>query len=121
MPTGWVGSTRRDRLPSNWGAITLKVLTRDHHQCQHIREDTGLPCLAPANQADHIIAGTDDDRLEALQALCKWHHDRKSGREGGLASGRSRRAKRDAAKPLHPGLVDTPHHQPQVSDDPPPF
>lgn len=107
MP-GWKGSTRRQTLPKDWPARVVYVLRRDRYRCQHIREDTGRKCGAPANQVDHIIrpaeGGTDDP--SNLQALCGWHHQQKSSREGGIASGAARRARRDAAKPQHPGLID---------------
>jgi 5-methylcytosine-specific restriction endonuclease McrA len=101
------GSNRQQTLPKDWPAI---VMRRDHHRCRHVREDTGRKCGRSANQVDHIVpytdGGTDDDRN--LQALCEYHHRQKSGREGGVASGRARRARRDAAKPIHPGLIDAP-------------
>ncbi|MFE0964073.1 MULTISPECIES: hypothetical protein [Streptomyces] len=55
---------------------------------------------------DHIIAG-DDHREANLRALCGWHHQRKSSREGGEAMAAKRRQiadrfKRDEA---HPGLL----------------
>jgi 5-methylcytosine-specific restriction enzyme A len=118
MATGWVGSNRRATLPLNWPEITLRILRRDHHRCQWVRYDTDRRCLRHANDVDHIIpysqGGSDDD--QNLQTLCPYHHGKKSGREGGLASGIARRARADAARPLHPGLSSTP--QPE---DPAPF
>ncbi|MBN9209342.1 MAG: HNH endonuclease [Microbacterium ginsengisoli] len=117
MPN-WASSTRRDTLPSDWPQRVAYVLRRDHHVCQHVREDTGRKCGRRARDVDHRIrpadGGTDDP--SNLQALCGWHHDQKSGREGGVASGRARRAKRDAAAPIHPGLVRSPDEL-----EPPPF
>jgi 5-methylcytosine-specific restriction protein A len=119
MPTGWVGSGRRQTLPVNWTTeIVPRILRRDHYRCQHIREDTQRKCGRRARDVDHIVnyasGGTDDDAN--LEALCAWHHGKKSGREGGIASGVSRRASRDAAKPTHPGLLDT-----APDRTPPPF
>lgn len=117
MPN-WKGSRRRQTLPTGWPAIQLRILNRDHHRCQHIREDTGRRCLARASDVDHIISygqgGSDAD--SNLQSLCTYHHRQKSGREGGLASGKTRRSRREAAKPLHPGIMADPHEF-----DPPPF
>ena len=126
MPTGWIGSNRRQLLPANWtNEIVPRILKRDHYRCQHIRYDTGEKCGRRASDVDHIIrpadGGTDDD--SNLQALCTYHHAQKTGREGGVASGRSRRAKRDAAKPIHPGLLapaDTGQHT-RTQEQPPPF
>lgn len=107
MPTGWKGSNRRAELPPDWPVTILRILRRDHHRCQWIRYDTGRRCLAKARDVDHRIAhsdgGTDQD--SNLWALCQYHHERKTGTEGGIASGKARRAKRDAAKPQHPGLM----------------
>jgi 5-methylcytosine-specific restriction protein A len=109
MPN-WEGSDRRQTLPKDWPTRVVRVLKRDRYRCRHIREDTGRRCGRHADQVDHIVSykdgGTDD--YSNLQALCEYHHLQKSGREGGLASGRARRARAKAAKPLHPGLIDTP-------------
>jgi 5-methylcytosine-specific restriction endonuclease McrA len=106
MPN-WIGSNRRTLLPADWPTIVKRILIRDHHRCQHVREDTQRKCGRRATDVDHITrpadGGTDDD--SNLQALCSYHHGQKTGREGGIASGRSRQAARDAAKPLHPGLL----------------
>lgn len=105
--SGWKGSTRHAELPAGWHITQPRILARDGYQCQHVRQDTGRLCLAPARDVDHIIShadgGSDDD--SNLHALCSYHHGRKSGREGGLASGVVRRARRAAAKPVHPGLA----------------
>jgi 5-methylcytosine-specific restriction protein A len=126
MPN-WEGSSRRQTLPPDWPVRQLTVLRRDHHRCQHVREDTGRKCGRRASDVDHIVSykdgGTDD--YPNLQALCTWHHGQKSGREGGVASGRARRAKRDAAKPVHPGLIEpiapTPTRRTPRTTQRPPF
>lgn len=103
MPN-WEGSDRRDRLPDNWPELRVAVLTRDRYKCQHFREDLGRRCLLKARDVDHIEAN-DDHRMTNLQALCGYHHDKKSGREGGIASGVARRAARDAKKKPHAGYL----------------
>jgi 5-methylcytosine-specific restriction protein A len=103
MPN-WQGSDRRARLPEDWAERRQLVLIRDRHRCQHVREDTGKPCLVRARDVDHVIANDNHD-LSNLQALCGWHHDQKSGREGGIASGKARRATRDAKKKPHAGYL----------------
>jgi 5-methylcytosine-specific restriction endonuclease McrA len=106
MP-GFEGSDRRRTLPADWPTIVKRILIRDHHRCQHIREDTQRKCGRRASDVDHIISykqgGTDDD--SNLQALCAYHHGKKTGREGGTASGRARAARRTAEQPVHPGLL----------------
>lgn len=115
MP-GWKGSNRRQELPKDWPAIVMTVLRRDHHRCQHRREDTGRKCGRHANQVDHIIRPADGgtDHPSNLQALCEWHHQRKSSSEGGTASAIARRARRDEDKPLHPGLIDAVAEEPRA-------
>lgn len=96
----WSTSNRRASLPPGWDRLRLVVLARDHHECQHVRAGTGKPCLAYANQCDHIDRkGTDD--LSNLQALCSYHHGVKSSREGG----RARAAAAGTTTPApHPGI-----------------
>lgn len=125
MPN-WEGSGRRHTLPADWAVRQLTTLRRDHHRCQHIREDTQRKCARRANHVDHIIpysqGGTDE--YSNLQSLCDWHHNRKSGSEGGKASAIVHKAKREAAKPMHPGLMPTHIAEPappQTDQDAPPF
>lgn len=121
MPTGWEGSDRRRTLPDDWAVRQLTVLRRDHHRCQHIRIDTERRCLRQARDVDHIIpnsqGGTDD--YSNLMALCSYHHSQKSGREGGIASGKAKRARAEKARPMHPGLMPAP--EPVRDDGPAPF
>lgn len=101
---GWRNSTRKDTLPPDWERRRKFVLNRDQHRCQHVRYDTDRKCGAPANQCDHI-----DDRLDHsyanLQALCEWHHNQKSGRQGGLAAQSRRRKDETRTEHRHPGLL----------------
>jgi hypothetical protein len=41
--------------------------------------------MLPATDVDHIVAG-DDHEPSNLQALCRFHHARKSAREGASAA-----------------------------------
>lgn len=100
----WKGSDRKSRLPSDWPRIRTAVLVRDRYRCQHERADTGALCLAKARDVDHIH-GDDDHRMQSLQSLCGYHHDQKSGREGGIASGKARREARDKKKKPHAGYL----------------
>lgn len=96
----WDSSDRRSRLPADWAIQRLRVLRRDGYRCQ-ARDSTGRLCAAPANQADHIERG-DDHSLDNLQALCQWHHARKSSHEGNAARRPRARQRRDPEP--HPGL-----------------
>lgn len=122
--TGWKGSQRRAELPPDWHITQPRILRRDHHACQHVRADTGRKCGARARDVDHIVphhlGGGDEDAN--LQALCPHHHSKKSGQEGGIASGKARAKKAAGSKPLHPGLLATPARRPAPSNnEPPPF
>lgn len=103
MPN-WEGSDRKARLPADWHIIRIRILERDSYACRHVRTDTGRRCGARANQVDHVHAD-DDHRDSNLQALCEYHHAKKSGREGGLASGAARREKKANSAKKHPGLL----------------
>lgn len=98
----WAGSTRKSRLPDDWEKIRRVVLKRDGYRCKWIRTDTETRCNEHATHVDHIVQGADDDRPEALQSLCEWHHQQKSSAEGGLAASARRKA---AKKRRHPGLL----------------
>lgn len=98
----WETSHRRAELPANWQLLRIRVLRRDGYRCQ-ARDSRGLPCGRPANQVDHIIAGRNDS-LDNLQALCRWHHARKSSAEGNAARRRARTTANVSER--HPGLID---------------
>ncbi|ARF59430.1 HNH endonuclease [Streptomyces gilvosporeus] len=96
----WTGSDRRLRLPSDWPVRRLSVLKRDGFQCVAVLRDTGARCTASATDVDHIVPGDDHD-LANLQALCRWHHARKSSAEGVAA--KRRRVSRRRPEGRHPG------------------
>lgn len=104
MP-GWQNSTRKARLPRNWNQVRNAILQRDGHRCQHIREDTGKPCNAYATDVDHILSNKEggSDKWSNLQALCPYHHSRKTATEG--QRGRNRRKAATITAPDHPGLL----------------
>lgn len=101
MPSGWIGSTRRARLPRDWSARRARVLRRDGYRCT--AADYGERCPEPATDVDHIEPG--DDHSEAnLASLCGWHHARKSAREGAAAA-HANRAQRVRPPEPHPGAI----------------
>jgi hypothetical protein len=85
----WQGSDRRARLPANWATLRLRVLRRDGWRCV-ARMSDGTRCPEPATDVDHKVPG-DDHRPGNLQALCRWHHARKSSAEGNAARPSRRR------------------------------
>ena len=96
----WDGtSDRSERLPSDWPIRRLRVLRAASYRCQ-VKTD-GMPCGEPANEVDHIEPGA-DDRPENLQAICRWHHGRKSSAEG--AAARRPRPTQRREPERHPGL-----------------
>lgn len=80
----WEGSDRLQRLPSDWEARRKRVLRRDGHACQSPR------CSARATHVDHIEPSGSDEEWN-LQALCAYHHNKKSSREGNAAQARLRK------------------------------
>ncbi|MCS5733791.1 HNH endonuclease [Herbiconiux daphne] len=120
--SGWQDSNRLAELPPDWRSTRLRIMDRDRWRYAHIRTDTNRRCGLPARDVDHITphagGGTDDDNL---QALCDWHPGRKSGAEGGRASGRARAAEKATAEPPHPGLLPVSTPASPLSEDPRPF
>ncbi|GEB46926.1 hypothetical protein MTE01_28710 [Microbacterium testaceum] len=99
-PMPWDTSDRKAELPADWAARRMRVLRRDHYRCR-ARYSDGRRCEAPANQVDHITPGSDHDE-DNLEALCRWHHARKSSAEGHAARRPRPRQARDSEP--HPGL-----------------
>lgn len=97
MPGGWVGSTRRGRLPARWKALRAAVLRRDNYQCTKL--DHGTRCTYLASDVDHIQPGG-PDTADNLTSLCRDHHMAKTAQEGNNARTRQRRE----AEP-HPGVA----------------
>lgn len=98
----WEGSTRRARLPKDWQARRRAALARDRHQCQVISEETGFICGEKATEVDHIRPG-DNHNMSNLQAICQWHHRRKSSAEGNAA--KIKIAPRNRPSEKHPGAL----------------
>jgi 5-methylcytosine-specific restriction endonuclease McrA len=96
----WEASNRKAELPADWQALRMRVLRRDGYRCQ-ARDSRGILCGYPANQCDHIVPGN-DHRVENLQALCRWHHARKSSAEGNAA--RRPRARQAREPEPHPAF-----------------
>lgn len=96
----WTTSDRRERLPSDWPTRRQVVLRRDGWRCVATMRD-GDRCTEVATDVDHVRPG-DDHSLGNLQALCRWHHGRKSAREG--VEARAVRPRAGRARPVgqHP-------------------
>lgn len=92
-------SGRTVPLPKAWKFIRANVLRRDNYQCQWVREDTGLLCLAPATDVDHGEEGPEVHAHRNLKSLCGWHHKQKTAQQGGLAN-----AAKSKVKKSHPGV-----------------
>lgn len=103
--SGWQGSDRRLRLPPDWDKIRRRILKRDDYRCK-VRNTYNERCSEPATEVDHIVAG-DDHSESNLQAICSWHHGRKSGAEGAQARAAAirRSSKKFTRNEAHPGLV----------------
>lgn len=98
MPDGWVGSTRRARLPKDWPAIRARILARDLGRC-YICKGLG------ADGVDHIVAGDhhDDGNLAAVHHnVPPFCHRRKTAAEANTARWSKSRTARPPER--HPGL-----------------
>lgn len=104
----WETSTRRFRLPPDWAEIRVRIFERDKYRCQWIvNEYPREICGKVATDVDHKQAGDCHDDAN-LQALCRPHHNIKSGREGrAIQLARQRKIKQQFARPQekHPGLL----------------
>ena len=98
--TPWSGSTRRYRLPPNWNILREQTKVRAGNQCEATLND-GRRCPDQGTDCDHIVAG-DNHELSNLQWLCRWHHNKKSAREGQKSS---RRITEKHPREKHPGLA----------------
>lgn len=100
MPSGWANSNRRAELPSNWRReIRPAVLERDGYQCRAV--DNDQRCTEAATDVDHI-GDRHDHSLTNLQALCRWHHDRKTSAD---RNAMQRRPSTTRPREPHPGLL----------------
>lgn len=96
--TGWKGSTRASRLPSNWRSeIRLRILARDP-VCRLAYPGV---CTGVSVEVDHRNPG-DDHSDENLQGLCHECHAEKTKREAATARWRFRERR---PIPKHPGLL----------------
>jgi 5-methylcytosine-specific restriction endonuclease McrA len=78
----WEGSTRKQRLPSEWQTIRRRILDRDGYRCTVIKRD-GTRCWEPATDVHHLAAAADTDHN--LVSMCAWHHQRAIAAEGNVA------------------------------------
>ena len=95
---------RSANLPRNWNRIRAAILKRDGFRCTWFTD--GVRCSARATDVDHIVpahrGGGDDP--DNLRSLCKWHHDRKTGREAHAA--RVKVESRNRPAESHPGFIN---------------
>ena len=96
----WETSDRRQRLPDDWPVRRASVLRRDGYRCVALLADAER-CVEAATDVDHIEPGDNHD-LTNLQALCHWHHIRKSAREGHAANRARNRPRRRRPDKPHP-------------------
>jgi 5-methylcytosine-specific restriction enzyme A len=82
---GWASSPRRSQLPPDWRKIRGGVLDRAGYRCVALLRD-GTRCTAKATEVDHRTP-RGPDTPDNLQALCTWHHKRKTQRESAAARG----------------------------------
>jgi 5-methylcytosine-specific restriction protein A len=80
----WAGSTRRQRLPSDWPARVRATEARVGGQCEATTHAPG--CDGAGAQCDHIVRG-DDHELANLQWLSDSCHAAKTQLEAQAARG----------------------------------
>lgn len=109
--------------PRGWKRKRARVLRRDGYRCTWIEgkphggwpldEKGRIPenepydrdhpdrCKVPGQDVDHAGA-KDDHRVEALRALCRYHHRRRTAAQGHQARAELKAKRRPV--PKHPGL-----------------
>jgi 5-methylcytosine-specific restriction enzyme A len=92
----WAGSTRRQRLPSDWPKRVAAVKRRAQGRCEEQHHAVG--CDGKGRDVDHKVQG-DDHSLSNLQLLSGPCHDRKTRLDNGYVA-----AVRGPAE-AHPGRV----------------
>jgi 5-methylcytosine-specific restriction enzyme A len=106
----WETSDRKSTLPPDWPQRRQVVLRRAEGRCE-VRKKDGRRCWDKAKDVDHKVPhseGGSDDYFN-LQAICEWHHKKKSSAEGGRAfqaadAERRKLLKRTPEK--HPGVIE---------------
>ena len=103
-PHRWDTSTRRKTEPAEYKRNRALAIERDLGRCQEFMRD-GTQCTDRGTECDHIVslANGGDDSLDNLRMLCKWHHARKTSREGQDAR---KTVSMYRPKPKHPGIID---------------
>lgn len=74
----WAGSTRRHRLPKDWGARRQIVLDRG---------PVCTICGLLTSREVHHLGDSEDHRLEMLAGVCTDCHLKESSRQGNRAQG----------------------------------
>jgi 5-methylcytosine-specific restriction protein A len=98
--SGWHGSDRHARLPSNWPTLATQVWKRDQSTCQHCHKK--LTRGTREGEVDHIEPG-DNHHLTNLQLLCHDCHSTKTTSEATHAR-QHQQASRLRPPEQHPGL-----------------
>lgn len=100
---GWDSSRRRDQLPPNWQQLRRAAKTRAHGYCEHVNDD-GTRCTNPGTDLHHA-GDRNDHRLEALQWLCREHHDVQTRRQSREAWNKRYIEAKKRSPETHPGLL----------------
>ena len=107
-------TSRRRKDPPYWPKLRAEILTRANNMCEHTQVEQSpqgtrtVRCTYPAKDVDHIVnlANGGTDAPTNLQALCEWHHKRKTSQEATEARAKAPRLTERRPKPKHPGLID---------------
>ena len=95
----WETSTRRDRLPPNWGTLRRLISAQADGRCQ--AQEHAPTCTGIGHDLDHITPG-DNHSPTNLAWLHRDCHKLKTSRE---TAARNKARGRKRSEERHPGLL----------------
>jgi len=96
----WPSGPRRPHS-TVWPQTVRLVRRRSGGQCEIV--DDGVRCTEAMVEVDHITPWyiSHDDRVENAQAICAWHHTRKTQSEA-IEAAQAKRSRGKRVTEIHP-------------------
>jgi 5-methylcytosine-specific restriction protein A len=95
------GAEKGRELPPNWESeIVPAVKLRDGGRCRWVLDKSKTRCPRKGTDVDHI-GDPDNHSLRNLRLLCRFHHDKRTAKQGFFAR-EQRKAKKLRSGEEHP-------------------